>query len=63
MYDLEFYDKGSTISTMPNVFTNGEKAFLGWNTKANGRGESYENGAKITLTKNVVLYSIVCTKN
>lgn len=57
MYDLEFYDKGSTISTMPNVFTNGEKAFLGWNTKANGRGESYENGAEITLTKNVVLYA------
>ena len=32
-------------------------AFLGWNTKANGRGKSYENGAEITLTENVVLYA------
>lgn len=57
MYDLQFYDKGTTIPTMPNAFTNGDKAFLGWNTKANGRGKSYENGAEITLTENVVLYA------
>ncbi len=57
MYDLEFYDKGSVILTMPNNFTNGDKAFLGWNTKANGRGDSYENGAAITLTENVELYA------
>lgn len=57
MYDLEFYDKGSTIPTMPNAFTNGDKAFLGWNTKANGKGESYENGAEITLKENTILYA------
>lgn len=57
MYDLEFYDKGSVILTMPNNFTNGDKAFLGWNTKANGRGDSYENGVSITLTENVILYA------
>ena len=57
MYDLQFYDKGTTIPTMPNAFTNGDKAFLGWNTKANGRGKTYENGAEITLTENVVLYA------
>ena len=57
MYDLEFYDKGSVIPTMPNAFTNGDKEFLGWNTKANGFGESYENGAEITLPENVILYA------
>ena len=57
MYDLEIYDKGSVIPTMPNAFTNGDKEFLGWNTKANGFGESYENGAEITLTENVILYA------
>ena len=57
MYDLEFYDKGSTIPTMPNAFTNGDKVFLGWNTKANGKGESYENGAEITLKENTILYA------
>ncbi len=57
MYDLEFYDKGSAIPTMPNAFTNGDKEFLGWNTKANGLGESYENGAEIILTENVTLYA------
>ena len=57
MYDLEFYDKGSVISTLPNAFRNGDKEFLGWNTKANGLGESYENGAAITLTGNVTLYA------
>ena len=57
MYDLEFYDKGNVIPTMPNAFTNGDKEFLGWNTKANGFGESYENGAEITLTENVILYA------
>lgn len=57
MYDLEFYDKGSIVQTMPNAFSNGEKAFLGWNTKASGWGESYANGEAITLDENIVLYA------
>lgn len=57
MYDLEFYGKGSEILTRPNAFTNGEKEFLGWNTKASGWGDSYENGAAITLTENTILYA------
>lgn len=57
MYDLEFYDKGSVVQTLPNAFANGEKEFLGWNTKASGWGESYANGDVITLDKNIVLYA------
>lgn len=57
MYDLEFYDKGSEVVTMPNAFSNGEKVFLGWNTKANGWGKHYDNGAIITLTEDVILYA------
>jgi len=57
MYDLEFYNKGSIVQTMPNVFSNGEKAFLGWNTKASGWGESYANGETITLDENIILYA------
>ena len=57
MYDLAFYDKGTTIQTMPNAFYNEEKMFLGWNTKASGWGDSYSNGDMITLDKNIVLYA------
>ena len=57
MYDLEFYDRGSIVQTMPNAFSNGEKAFLGWNTKASGRGESYANGEAVVLDKNIILYA------
>lgn len=31
--------------------------FTGWNTKANGKGKSYKNKAKIKLTKNITLYA------
>ena len=57
MYDLEFYDKGIEIFTQPNAFTNGDREFLGWNTKASGWGENYENGAAITLNESIVLYA------
>lgn len=57
MYDHEFYNKGSAVQTLPNAFYNGEKTFLGWNTKASGWGESYSNGDIITLEKNIVLYA------
>ena len=57
MYDLEFYDKGSEIFIQPNAFSNGNKKFLGWNTKASGRGDFYEDGSVITLTENITLYA------
>lgn len=40
----------STMSTvMDNIFTNGEKAFTGWNTKADGTGTDYKVGASVSM--------------
>ena len=40
------------------TFTRSGYAFAGWNTKANGSGTPYADGAQITLTKNLTLYAV-----
>ena len=67
-YDGNDADSGKT--TDPTAYTTGEKAtvqangftrsgytFTGWNTSANGSGDSYKTGDKIPMTDNVVLYA------
>ena len=34
---------------VPNVFTNGEKKFTGWNTKADGTGTAIDVGENVTM--------------
>ena len=71
-YTVTYYGNGadSGKTTDPTAYTTGEKAtvqangftlsgytFTGWNTKANGSGDSYKTGEQITMTDNVVLYA------
>ena len=40
-----------------NVFTRDGYTFTGWNTQADGKGDSYEDGAEVTLTSDLELYA------
>lgn len=57
MYDLENYDKGITLNLAENIYTKRDRVFLGWNTKASGWGEAYEDGSEITLETDITLYA------
>ena len=49
---------GKTVKAVAkNKFSKKYYTFTGWNTKANGKGKSYKNKAKIKLTKNITLYA------
>ncbi len=51
------YGKGCFHRDLKNKFSKKYYTFTGWNTKANGKGKSYKNKAKIKLTKNITLYA------
>ena len=44
---------GSSVTLTANTFTNAGKTFTGWNTAANGSGNSYSDGQTISLTGNL----------
>lgn len=47
-----------TISYLvPNTFTQKDKLFTGWNTKADGSGVSFRNRAMIVLLDDMTLYA------
>ena len=55
--------KGGTIVIPSTVPTRSGYTFNGWNTKADGSGDSYDKGNSITLNSNVTLYAeweIIC---
>ena len=45
-----------TLETQGDLYRNGYK-FVGWNTKSNGKGESYEAGQTIKISENITLYA------
>ena len=51
------YFMNSTVTTKTNTFTNGGQTFTGWNTKANGTGTSYAEGATFSISENTTLYA------
>ena len=51
------YADGAVATVLTNGFTRSRYTFTGWNTKADGRGDSYKTGDRITMTDNVVLYA------
>ena len=47
----------STANLTTNTFSKGGAAFAGWNTKADGSGTPYADGAPYSFAANVVLYA------
>ncbi len=48
---------GETVALTKNAFKRSGYIFSNWNTKADGSGTAYKNGAKVTLTENLTLFA------
>ena len=46
------------VDVLNNVFVNGDKTFMYWNTKADRSGKTYQEGSKIKVTEDTTLYAI-----
>ena len=58
METIPAYEKDDYTATVPECgFSRPGFAFVGWNTRANGRGDSYQPGDPITLTASLTLYA------
>lgn len=55
--DLTAYATGAKATVKENNYTRGGYTFTGWNTKADGSGDSYKTGDWITMTGSVILYA------
>lgn len=55
--DLTAYATGAQATVKENNYTRGGYTFTGWNTKADGSGDSYKTGDWITMTGSVILYA------
>ena len=49
--------EGQSTKLKTNTFTKTGHTFTGWNTKADGTGTAYNNGASVTLHGNTTLYA------
>ena len=49
--------KNTASALTANTFTRSYYTFTGWNTKADGTGTSYQDGASVSLTENTTLYA------
>jgi len=50
-------DINSNYTITDQGYTRNDYSFTGWNTKADGSGDSYSNGQMITMLKSLVLYA------
>ncbi len=55
--DITAYTPGEVATVKANGYTRGGYTFTGWNTKADGSGDSYKTGDWITMTGSVILYA------
>ena len=55
--DTMIYAKDVLATVNDNSFTNGDKVFLGWNTKDDGTGTTYYPNGTIKVTGNMDLYA------
>ena len=55
--DPTAYATGAKATVKENNYTRGGYTFTGWNTKADGNGDSYKTGDWITMTGSVILYA------
>ena len=51
------YAYGAAATVLTNGFTRSGYTFTGWNTSADGSGDSYKTGDWITMTGSVILYA------
>ena len=51
------YAEGAAWSPLGNAFTYAHHHFLGWNTEANGTGQSYNVGQIYNISKDITLYA------
>ena len=49
--------KNTPTALNANIFTRSYYTFNGWNTKADGTGTSYSDGAEVSLTGSITLYA------
>ena len=49
--------ENESIAVANNLFSRPMYEFIGWNTKANGSGISYQSGASLVVTENITLYA------
>lgn len=58
MTDDHTYEKNETVTVLDNVFTAPTgTTFGGWNTKADGSGTAYAEGAEFAATDDITLYA------
>ena len=55
--DNTAYATGAKATVKANGYTRDDYTFTGWNTKADGSGDSYKTGDWITMTGSVILYA------
>lgn len=55
--DTMIYAKDVLATVNDNSFTNGDKVFLSWNTRVDGKGETYYPNGTIKVTGNMDLYA------
>lgn len=55
--DPTAYATGAKATVKANGYTRNGYTFTGWNTKADGSGDSYKTGDWITMTGSVILYA------
>ena len=51
------YEEGTLLVLAENVFVRPGHRFAGWNTSADGSGQQHENGGRITVSEDIVLYA------
>ncbi|MBQ3729296.1 MAG: InlB B-repeat-containing protein, partial [Spirochaetales bacterium] len=50
-------NKNTETALSANAFTRTKYAFNGWNTKADGTGTAYADGASVSLNSDITLYA------
>ena len=56
--DAQIVESGTTVMLNANTFTREHYTFGAWNTRPDGNGDVYRNGATVNFTENTTLYAI-----
>ena len=56
--DCQIVPSGVSTNLILNPFQNNERAFIGWNTSADGTGDFFSDGQALELTESLTLYAL-----